>query len=373
MEPKVPPIVDPTIPPVQSPQNKFKFISIFLGILLVVVLCIGGYYFLSQKQLSQSVENTVPTAQPVVKDETAGWKVYENSVYGYFLKYPTEKYVRLVCPGDEQDNFYLILKEDIVADTDVVNMSSCDRDSHYTMEINQSEQPLIPPTSNEWVDVSSENITINGFSGNRYTSVKTVVPSPYPDWSTQVLFTRNGINYSIFVSNKNSEEIFNQILSTFKFNEASRSVDIPGWKTYTNKSGRYSLKYPETYSLIKEDGKSATFGFGIGNEPPYPYLTVSSDVITDVNSYKLCSELQSDSGFTPCIGGGDDWGQSGNIVDNALGGRKAKSFYLGGGPDYAYHIVQTTEEPRIELKMNVAGGGLNDTFGKILSTFTFLN
>ncbi|KKS21605.1 MAG: hypothetical protein UU78_C0035G0022, partial [Candidatus Roizmanbacteria bacterium GW2011_GWC2_41_7] len=49
------------------------------------------------------------------------------------------------------------------------------------------------------------------------------------------------------------------------------------------------------------------------------------------------------------------------------------SFYLHYGADSDFHTVQTTEDPRIELEMNVAGGGLDQTFDQILSTFRFLD
>ena len=48
-----------------------------------------------------------------------------------------------------------------------------------------------------------------------------------------------------------NEELFNQILSTFKFTDSSSqsSADTSTWKTYTDTALGFSFKYPEKLTL----------------------------------------------------------------------------------------------------------------------------
>jgi len=146
--------------------------------------------------------------------------------------------------------------------------------------------------------------------------------------------------------------------------------ETANWKTYTNATLGFLVKYPPSYKLISEGPQTVVFGFSISDESPYPYLTISIKDFTETTKFQLCSQLPPDSS-THCIGVGIGWGQKDDIAEAMLSGKKAKSFYLGGGADYAYHIVQTIDNPRVELKMYVAGGGLDHTFQQIISTFKF--
>lgn len=65
-----------------------------------------------------------------------------------------------------------------------------------------------------------------------------------------------------------------------------------------------------------------------------------------------------------CLADGNGRGHSGDVVMIMLGGVPARSFYIAGGPDEAYHLVQTTQAPFIELKMYVAEAVLIRIFKK---------
>lgn len=136
------------------------------------------------------------------------------------------------------------------------------------------------------------------------------------------------------------------------------------WKTYTNEKLGFELKYPESYALLKEI-PNITFGFGIGTEQPYPYLTISRD-LTDYSVYKDCTA----NSTTPCLNG-TKWNQSIGIMDTFLDGAPAKSIYFTKGVDGDYHIIQITNPIKLQLEMHIAGGKLDQTFTQILSTFKF--
>ena len=56
---------------------------------------------------------------------------------------------------------------------------------------------------------------------------------------------------NIFPSNREDYiDLFDQILSTFKFTDYSLAIDTSDWKTYVNNETGYSLKYPQDWKII---------------------------------------------------------------------------------------------------------------------------
>lgn len=64
-------------------SNKFLWLGIV--VILLAVLSVGGYFVLNN---NKKVAEVVPTATPTPVDETANWKTYMNSKYGFEFKYP---------------------------------------------------------------------------------------------------------------------------------------------------------------------------------------------------------------------------------------------------------------------------------------------
>jgi hypothetical protein len=142
-------------------------------------------------------------------------------------------------------------------------------------------------------------------------------------------------------------------------------VPTDTWKIYTNERLGFEFKYPEPYSVIEEATNRVSFGSN-----RFPYLTISTNQITDYKSLKPCEygvEPQ-----VPCLRKWDTH-QDRVIFDTTLGGVNAISFDLVEGvPDGTYRIVQTTGSPKLEAKMFVSGGGLDREFNQMLSTFKFI-
>lgn len=143
------------------------------------------------------------------------------------------------------------------------------------------------------------------------------------------------------------------------------------WKTYTNTAIGFSFKYPSSLKIANETSSSASL-VDISGQSNAMQITFSNNPSIFKN-YKLCSEynLPPDQFPPTCISSGKSWGQNEDIEDFYLDGTAAKSFYITSGVDSAEHAMQTINDPIFEIKMNVAGGGLDDLFRQILSTFKF--
>lgn len=150
-------------------------------------------------------------------------------------------------------------------------------------------------------------------------------------------------------------------------------VESNDWKTYTNTEYNYEFKYPTSYSLIKENSNGVTFGFSLTPDAPiFPYLTVSTTNLTDLSSLKPCPTEDTQ---ILCLDSGKKWGQEQDISNTTVGSHKAKSFYLFRFvPDEQnYHVIQLEAPQKLEFKMLISGGGIDQTFSQILSTFKFTN
>ena len=137
------------------------------------------------------------------------------------------------------------------------------------------------------------------------------------------------------------------------------------WKTYSSQVQNFEFKHPTEYLISKENPKQVVLGIDNNNGFIEDILFISSDQSTFVNAslYKTCA----DSGSIPDYPCTAEW----KVDRQTLGGKQAKVFQFASAQDGGFVIVQTMEDPKVELKMFIAGGGLEYTFGQILSTFKF--
>lgn len=129
----------------------------------------------------------------------------------------------------------------------------------------------------------------------------------------------------------------------------------------------YEIEIPEGYSLLSETKATRTYGFG-----GYEYLAITTDSSTFVDLDEIKNNVCLTDMNKTCLSQGSAYGKEKDIEKMLLDNVPAQSFYITGGADRAAHIVQTTQEPMIQLKMNVAGGGLDQTFSQILDSFNFI-
>jgi len=198
-------------------QKKKIFIGLgsFLGVLMLAGV-VFGVYKLGQRQVSPPPAGG-PTPTPEVAtptpDPTTNWQTYTDEEYKYSLKYPTgPEFQQTKCGND----FIFNIRGDSSYDE-----ISCDgRDAYFSIELRAEKGEIFSeeeyPKTTPIIKVSAEDFVISGAEGKKFTLVR-VVPAPVPDKSYEILFYKNGIRYRIIFIAFNHEDIFNLILSTFKF------------------------------------------------------------------------------------------------------------------------------------------------------------
>lgn len=143
------------------------------------------------------------------------------------------------------------------------------------------------------------------------------------------------------------------------------------WKTYTDPNERFSFKYPDYYtssiSMINGQKDPSRTDFSTDTAS---FLSLITKNLVPYDEKNLCNDQTK---VYPCIMT-SGWNQKTPVNSFLLDKKHAKNFYISiaNGADSHYRIVLTNEEPFIELRMYVSGGGLDRTFDQILSTFKFL-
>lgn len=209
------PIVPP--PPIPSGRNWKKWI-IIIGAILIILLT-GTAYVLSQ-QNSQKIE-TKTVAQPTVSapsptpNPTAGWKTFTNEKYQYSLKYPLLWEIRKE-KNQQPENIYFSTK----------SPQNPNYNAYFFINVDQNIKDFSP--TKEWYTNWAKQIP-GEISIDKIKFEETVFQS-YPALkvnSNEIFFAKDGYVFRIALAipigdeeyKKNTENIFSQILSTFKFTE----------------------------------------------------------------------------------------------------------------------------------------------------------
>ena len=168
-----------------------------LLLIIALVVVIGGLYWWQNK-------------------ETAGWQIYKNEKYGFEFKYPVGWY----AGNQDRNSQYLICLNPTGVSGDCTGLVTVSWGVNFTERYSAIK--------NLFVSQSVEESEVN-FSG----AVAKLLTIENPGgFSRELLFEQNGFVYNIgMVSGK--EDVFDQILSTFRFVQTQNSVVAPlGWKTY---------------------------------------------------------------------------------------------------------------------------------------------
>lgn len=170
---------------------------------------------LQQEQISTMIEKSLK----VVSDETADWQVYQNAKYGFEIKYPSNWFSR-DCDSSYVGFSYSQSK-----------LPTCFTDQNQPhININVTEVGMvgidkyIEDTQRSIENSSKTTITLNNnVSATRFTGLVKTEEGPGPVGgiqTIQVLFSHNSNIYQVYyygLDNKDYSQIFDQILSTFKF------------------------------------------------------------------------------------------------------------------------------------------------------------
>src|SRR3989338_809535 len=192
-----------------NPNPKSKWPLVVIGLLLFLLIPLGGYFAYNQLGLNNQKAGPTPAPQQTEKqtaspsptnapDPTADWKTYTNTASKYSVKYPSDMFVRLICPDEE-------------------TFETCGRGGRFTIEVVTAES-FTEPVTDDYVEVTKSNITIDGVAARDYISVKKPkAEGPIPDWSEDIYFEKAGIKHLIHFDRGVSEDIKTNFLSSFKF------------------------------------------------------------------------------------------------------------------------------------------------------------
>lgn len=241
-------------------QKGFAPILIVLGIVATLGIAGGAYYLGTNKAPSQPQQvNTSQTPQPSqipspTSDETANWKTYTNTKYGYEIQYPQDKFIDC-SHGDyfALDFNYNALNETSCADGEGF------RDISITA-VDKSYGTTATTKFPECWSTKQEQVNVGSVVGTKYTNTRSNKDSCN---TTQIAYARqnhilvdlNGVTLRIFLSEFGAYgndqvkivQIAEQVLSTFKFLDSSD--ETTNWKTYKSTYANISFKYPYSWKI----------------------------------------------------------------------------------------------------------------------------
>jgi len=195
---------------IPSSGNKLKWILLIVVLLLFIFG--GGTYYLRVKQVKQitptpAIVQSTPTPTP---DPTANWKTYKNTLYGYEFKYPSD-----IIPYDNNVSFATEPPRILIESAEKVNIlyGPAGEDQLVFLIINTNK------SAREWFNEDSKQYPEEVTAKEIFFAGKTAIEGngiggynfPY----RQLVVARNG--YLMVISQVIENQMYNQILSTFKF------------------------------------------------------------------------------------------------------------------------------------------------------------
>lgn len=212
-------------------------------------------------------------AQPIIQsvkftnlaiDQTAGWKTYTNTQYGFEFKYPTS--LGFIDDSKYQTGKYLFYSHLNTVPTDgtygvpVFSFSILKESiNEYLATLEQSSgwyEGVNPCEDVSSVIDKTENIKLDGLDAKKITLniCKNFGPISLPDKNgIQILTEKDNNLYIIGVSpiiydrySGNYYKILDTFISTFKF--TTPTDQTANWKTYTNVDAGFSIKYPPSWT-----------------------------------------------------------------------------------------------------------------------------
>lgn len=234
--------------------------------LFIAAVVYGAVYFLflSKQGLNPYSANTQApksTPQPTqAVDETTNWKTYRDDKLRYEFKYPPNNIEPSRMQGDTTFVIGYLLKG---------SKGSKDPDGTYWITLGYISPEALsvrgatycegyPKASSrcEFITVGGVNITIDWSIPVEYTKIS---PEGREEKGTQIAASAsishpNGgiVTFALQPVVPESKETFYQILSTFKFTDQEQTIDTTSWKTYTNTTFKYQIKYPDGYQVMQQ-------------------------------------------------------------------------------------------------------------------------
>ncbi|MCL5438573.1 MAG: hypothetical protein M1268_01120 [Patescibacteria group bacterium] len=245
-----------------------RWLKIILSIFAVIpIIGITGAILLASqnpyKQLGKVKAKITPTQTvsptPTV-DPTANWKTYTNSKFRFSFKYPPD--IKISSTSGEFENGLNLEfgKENSGMPILTVWLTTGDY-------VKGRQNDLNTILSTNKLDDYNYQISAKKIDGKNlyvYTqefdsSSNKFAPPGGPLYRVGALGTINNIFFDIFYNSnketsKQDQQIFDQILSTFKFLDQNQTIDSSSWALIlTNKTYGYSVKIPNGWSYKEND------------------------------------------------------------------------------------------------------------------------
>ncbi|OGG14807.1 hypothetical protein A2773_06935 [Candidatus Gottesmanbacteria bacterium RIFCSPHIGHO2_01_FULL_39_10] len=204
---EIPPVPPP--PPIPPPPAggppKFSIFPILGGIILVILVATGAFFF-GKSQNNSPQSNSSPSLSPTssqlplspTPDPTANWKTYTNKQFSFTVNYPPE--------WEVDDNDALIIRfGSLTSRIDKINIYIIDNKNQVTVDKLRQNLTDIDP------------ITIGGFQGIKGIN-KDYLKENKTIYSANIIKDNNIFTIStVDFQDTNLKTTFDQILSTFKF------------------------------------------------------------------------------------------------------------------------------------------------------------
>ncbi|MEK7186630.1 MAG: hypothetical protein AAB675_04715 [Patescibacteria group bacterium] len=204
---QAPPISPTPVPPPVKTKSPLSG-KLFLAVIILLIFFLGGSGFLilnSRLNPQPPVAKTNPTSAPIPTpiDETSTWKTYNGNFCKISFKYPANW-------------------EELTTESQkgcIIEIKNPDLDKQYF---------VITKVGTSWTEILEKNkdgqeTTIGG--------AESVITKPIvaPDGSFNGVYIHKndvvyGITYAILEGQNDLQDIYNQILSTFKFTETNNPV-----------------------------------------------------------------------------------------------------------------------------------------------------
>lgn len=215
--PQAPPVSQEVSSPPDAPKKNSPVLVIALTIFLLAILALGGYY-LYMNYLGGSNNNLNSTANPTIApvaptnnpDPTADWKTFSDQESRFTFKYPSN--------WKQSENSVV---------TNLTPTLPSYRDSGSDYYVISTE--FIDTDFNSWMQRSGTSNFTSGILNGYQTHSSYDIPGQTPGY--EVLFEANNktVGLNLFPYDRSSPdpkiiETYNQILSTFKFIEATSAA-----------------------------------------------------------------------------------------------------------------------------------------------------
>lgn len=268
-------------------QKGFAPIILLIGVLVITLAAGGAYYYYQSKQKLSTyspptpTNNTVQTTPSPTPNPTANWETYENAYYSF--KYPDDwdleidskkdsneiipsVYIHYHYTDDPSKGRYNFYFGDSIRFSIIKAVSNSNLDI-YIQEIINNQGNIVSKI---------KDVVIDGIKGRRFTFGGQFSADTIYAKRDDLIFNISH-NEVVDKSHINSidETTYNQILSTFRFLDPDRSIDISDWKTYRNDKYGFEFKYPE--EIVVEEIKPTIQEPNSSNVPQYFELWLSKE------------------------------------------------------------------------------------------------